>query len=169
MHMDYIWAPGRMKWITGKKPYNGCLFCGIAKNNPKIPKKVIYRDDSMMVLMNIFPYNIGHVQIVPLRHVEWLEELTEEESKDLFSIMKKTMILLKKALKPKGFNAGVNLGSSSGQSVKHLHFQIVPRYSKEVGFMETLFGTKVMPETIDQTHKRIMKHAKLLKKLPPSA
>jgi diadenosine tetraphosphate (Ap4A) HIT family hydrolase len=163
MYSDYLWSPGRMKWVKNAKPYNGCVFCGIAKNDSRVPKKIIYRDKLMMVIMNIFPYNVGHLQVVPLRHVEWPEQLTEEEFTQFFSLIKKTMILLKKAMNPVGFNAGMNLGVSSGQSITHLHFQIVPRYKKEVGFMESLMGTKVMPETLDATYKRLMKHADLLK------
>jgi diadenosine tetraphosphate (Ap4A) HIT family hydrolase len=163
MYSDYLWSPGRMKWVKNAKPYKGCVFCGIAKNDPRVPKKVIYKDKLMMVIMNIFPYNVGHLQVVPLRHVEWPEQLTEEEYAHFFDLVKKTMILLKKALNPVGFNAGMNLGVSSGQSINHLHFQIVPRYKKEIGFMESLMGVKVMPETLDATYRKIMKHADLLK------
>ena len=164
MYSDYLWSPGRMKWVKNAKPYKGCVFCGIAKKDARVPRKEIYRDKLMMVIMNIFPYNVGHLQVVPLKHVEWPEQLTEEEYAHFFGLVKKTMILLKKAMNPVGFNAGMNIGGSSGQSITHLHFQIVPRYKKEVGFMESLMGTKVMPETLDATYKKIMKHADLLKK-----
>ncbi len=164
MYRDYLWSPGRMKWVGKRKPYKGCVFCGIARDDPRVPKKVIYRDSLLMVIMNIFPYNVGHLQVVPLRHVEWPEQLTEEEFTHFCDMIKRTIRLLRKALSPVGFNAGMNLGSSSGQSITHLHFQIVPRYAKEAGFMESLMGTKVMPETLDQTYKRIMRHADILKK-----
>jgi ATP adenylyltransferase len=164
MYTDYLWSPGRMKWVAGAKPYKGCVFCGIAKNDPKVLKKVIYRDKTMMVIMNIFPYNVGHLQVVPRRHVEWLEDLSDEEYSHFDGLIRKTVKLLKKSLNPIGFNVGMNLGKHSGQSITHLHCQIVPRYAKEVGFMESIMGTKVMPETLDQTYKRIMKHADILKK-----
>jgi diadenosine tetraphosphate (Ap4A) HIT family hydrolase len=153
-----------MKWVKGGKPYKGCVFCGIAKDDPRVPKKVIHRDDKVMVIMNIFPYNVGHVQVVPIRHVTLPDELTEEEFAHFNDMFRKTLKMLKKALDPVGFNAGMNLGSRSGQSISHLHLQVVPRYKKEVGFMESLFGTKVMPETLDKTFKRIKKHAEILKK-----
>jgi diadenosine tetraphosphate (Ap4A) HIT family hydrolase len=164
MYRDYLWSPGRMKWVGKRNPYKGCVFCGIARNDPRVPKKVIYRDKLLMVIMNIFPYNVGHLQVVPLRHVEWPEQLTEEEFSHFCNMIKRTIRLLRKALNPVGFNAGMNLGVSSGQSITHLHFQIVPRYAKEAGFMESLMGTKVMPETLDQTYKRIMRHVDILKK-----
>ncbi len=170
MYKDYLWSPVRMKWVSRaalkdtSKPPGGCTFCRIARNDPRVPKKVVYRDDMVMVLMNIFPYNPGHLQVVPLRHVEWPEQLTEEEYQHFCSLIKKTIKLLRKALNPMGFNAGMNIGKSSGQSIGHLHFQIVPRYAKEAGFMEAISDTKVMPETLDQTYKRIMRHADILKK-----
>ena len=164
MYFEYLWSPGRMKWVKDVKPYKGCVFCGIAKKDPAVPRKEIYRDKLMMVIMNIFPYNVGHLQVIPLRHVEWPEELTDEEFDHLFELMKKATKLLKKALDPVGFNVGMNLGTSSGQSITHLHLQIVPRYKREVGFMESLSGIKVMPQSLDETHKRLMKHADILKK-----
>jgi ATP adenylyltransferase len=152
-----------MKWLDRDKP-KGCIFCGIAKNDPKIPKKVIYKDKLVMVIMNIFPYNVGHLQVVPLRHVEWPEQLSDEEFSHFFNMIKKAFILLRKALNPSGFNAGMNLGRYSGQSISHLHFQIVPRYSPDSVFMESISYTKVMPLNLEQTHKRIMKYADILKK-----
>ncbi len=164
MYSDYLWSPGRMAWVKDKKPYKGCVFCGIAKDDPRVPKKVLYRDKLVMVIMNVFPYNVGHLQVVPIRHVEWPEQLTEEEFAHFNNMIKKTMILIKKAMEPVGLNAGINLGASSGQSISHLHFQIVPRYKKETGFMESIMGIKVMPETLDQTYKKLMKHVNILKK-----
>jgi ATP adenylyltransferase len=164
MYCDYLWSPKRMKWVKGKNPYKGCVFCGIAKNDPRVPKKVVFKDENLMVIMNIFPYNVGHLQVVPLRHVNWPNELNGEEFQHFNEMFKKTIELLKKSLNPIGFNVGMNLGGHSGQSISHLHLQIVPRYAKEVGFMESILGTKVMPETLDQTYKKIMKHADILKK-----
>ena len=164
MYADYLWSPGRMAWVKNKKPYKGCVFCGIARNDPRIPKKVLYKDKTVMVIMNIFPYNVGHLQVVPIRHVEWPEDLTSEEFDHFNDMFRRTIKLQKKALNPVGFNAGMNLGGHSGQSITHLHFQVVPRYNKEVGFMESLNGVKVMPETLDQTYKKLMKHVDILKK-----
>lgn len=169
MYTDYLWSPGRLTWVKGARqakgrPFRGCIFCGIAKDDPRVPKKVIYRDKTAMVIMNIFPYNVGHIMVVPMRHVTYPEELTEEEFTHFNNLFKKSITMLKKALKPVGFNAGINLGGRSGQSVSHLHYQLVPRYKKEVGFMESLLGVKVMPETLDQTYKKLMKHAGILKK-----
>lgn len=164
MYINYLWANSRMKWVKkpGKKT-RGCTFCGIAKGNPNIPKKVLYKDRDLMVIMNIFPYNVGHLQVVPVRHVVWLEDLTREEFDKLFKMVKKTILLLRKTLNPSGFNVGLNFGGGvSGGSILHLHVQIVPRYERDLGFMELTAETKVMPESLDRTYRKLMKNVKIL-------
>jgi diadenosine tetraphosphate (Ap4A) HIT family hydrolase len=165
MHNDYLWSASRSKWIKHGKPYKGCIFCGIAKNDPKIPKKLVYKDKENMVIMNIFPYNTGHLEVIPIRHVENPLELTDEEYANLFFMVRKVILLLKKSLKPDGFNVGINIGKGvAGASIDHLHVHVVPRFKNEIGFMESLLGTKVMPETLDQTYRKIIKHVDILKK-----
>jgi diadenosine tetraphosphate (Ap4A) HIT family hydrolase len=164
MHIDYLWSADRAKWVSHGKPFKGCIFCGIAKNDPKIPKKVVYKDKEVMVIMNIFPYNTGHLEVIPIKHVKELKDLSEKEMMTVFGMVKKVIELLKKSHNPEGFNVGINLGKGiAGASIDHLHIHIVPRFRNEVGFMESLLGTKVMPETIDKTHKKIMKHVAMLK------
>jgi diadenosine tetraphosphate (Ap4A) HIT family hydrolase len=165
MYAHYLWATSRMRWVKkpGKKP-KGCLFCGIARGDPDIPSKVIHKDRSMMVIMNIFPYNVGHLEVVPVRHVEELGDLSGDEFERFFRMIEKSVVLLRKALNPRGFNIGFNIGQFSGASIRHLHAQIVPRYERDSGFMEVTAETKVMPESIDQTRKKLMKFAGMLKK-----
>lgn len=169
VYTDYLWSPGRLTWVKDAhqakgKPFKGCIFCGIAKGDKRVPSKVLYRDDKAMVIMNIFPYNVGHIMVVPIKHVTYPGDMSEEEYAHFNRLFKNSITMLKKALKPVGFNTGINLGSRSGQSISHLHAQIVPRYKKEVGFMESVHGVKVMPETIDATYKRIKKHVDVLEK-----
>lgn len=162
MFGHYLWATSRKGWV--KKNPKGCIFCGIARDDPKIPKKVLYKDKKLMVIMNIFPYNVGHLQVVPVKHIETLEELKEEEMIDLFRMVRKATVLLNKTLRPEGFNIGINMGGEvAGGSIGHLHVQIVPRYKRDLGFMEITADTKVMPESLEDTHKKLMKKAGLLK------
>ena len=159
----YIFAPSRMKWVR-KKGRKGCLFCKIAKGDPKTPEKVLYKSRSVMVVMNIYPYNTGHLQVFPMRHVEKFEELTDEEISSLFIMVKKCVKLLKKVLNPAGFNIGMNIGGEiTGASVKHLHIHIVPRFGRDTGFMEVIAETKVLPETLEQTYERLKKEVEMLK------
>ena len=166
MYSNYLWATSRSKWVKkpGKKKPSGCIFCKIAKGDRSVPAKVIHKDKEMMVIMNIFPYNVGHLEVIPVRHVVWLDELTEKELESFFRMINKTCILLRKAMNPKALNLGFNIGGSfAGGSILHLHAQIVPRFERDLGFMEVTFDTKVMPESLNQTHKKLLKFAKILR------
>ena len=162
MHRHVLVSPSRMKWVT-KTKVKGCLFCRIYRDDPEIPKRVLYRSKDVFVIMNMFPYNTGHLQVLPVRHVESLESLTDEEITSLFTMVKKCIKLLKRTLKPKGFNIGINQGLEiSGASIKHLHVHIVPRFQRDFGFMEITGGTKVLPESVDQTFEKLIKYVKML-------
>ncbi len=165
MYNKYLWATARMKYVKKKQKQSpGCLFCNIAKDDPETPKKVIWKGKDMMVIMNIFPYNVGHLEVVPVRHVVWPEELTNQEYQYMWELVKRCVLLLKKALGAEAFNVGINMGGDlSGGSIMHLHVQIVPRYKRDAGFMEATASTKVMPQSLDQTFRQLKKHVSVLK------
>lgn len=162
MYDSHLWTK-RLKWIKGKK-FKGCIFCGIVEGNKKIPQKVIYKNKDLAVIMNLFPYNVGHLQVIPARHVKSPEDMTDEEIKILFSMVKKVMKMQRKALNPVGFNIGINVGDVAGASIEHFHIHIVPRYKHDSGFMESTCSTKVMPESLDITYRKLMKYVEILKK-----
>jgi ATP adenylyltransferase len=164
MYKNYLWATQRSKYNKKSQPYEGCLLCGVAKNDKGVIKKVVYQNDKVMVILNVFPYNVGHVQVVPIKHVETLEDLGDEERNYLFSMTTKTIALLKKTFNPAGINMGMNLGGDpSGASIAHIHVQIVPRYKRDCGFMETLADTRVMPKSLDDVLKDLKKNVSILK------
>lgn len=151
-----------MKWVK-KKHGKGCLFCKIAKSDKKISSKILYNDGKFMVVMNIFPYNTGHLQVLPVKHVTTLEGLDDKDISTMFVLVKKCLKLLKKVLQPLGFNIGINQGGDvSGASVQHLHIHIVPRFKRDLGFIDLISGTKVLPEPVDETYKRLKRHVKML-------
>ncbi len=156
----YLWAASRKKYI-GKK-HEGCIFCAIAKKEKGVLAKEVYRNGEFMVLLNVFPYNRGHVEVIPLRHVYSIADLDEGEIARLFSLVAKTTRLLNEAYKPAGINIGINIGEAAGGSIRHLHVQLVPRYKRETGFMEVIADTRVMPETLDQTLAKLKKYRSLL-------
>lgn len=165
MFESYLFSPIRMKWIKGKrmKKIKGCIFCRIAKGDKSIPQKILYKDNNLIVLMNMFPYNTGHLQVIPTKHVENFDELSDEEIEKLFVMVKKCVKLLKKVLKPKGFNIGINLGGDvAGASIGHFHIHIVPRFERDFGFMEVVGKTKVMPCDIESVYKELKKEIKIL-------
>ncbi len=164
MYLEYLWATSRGKWV--KKDHHKkdrCIFCAIARGDKSVPSKIVHKDKDMMVILNIFPYNPGHLQVVPIKHIQNLDELTKEEFDKFFGLGKNSIKMLKKAMKPLGFNMGINIGEVAGASIQHLHMQIVPRYKREVGFMEIMAHTKVMPMSLDEAYKRLKAEAHNLK------
>ncbi len=146
--MDRIWAPWRVKYFKIKKPKK-CIFCD--KN-----RFVIHRSVYSVSLLNIFPYNTGHVMIAPKRHVKSLSQLKDKELLDMIKHLNAVVDLLQKDLKPDGFNIGVNLGKISGAGIEgHVHIHIVPRWQGDTNFMPVISSTKVIPESLIELQKRL--------------
>jgi diadenosine tetraphosphate (Ap4A) HIT family hydrolase len=163
---NWLYAPERIKWV--KKPESnknrGCVFCRIAQGKHKREESlVLHNDKGWMVIMNLYPYNTGHLQVMPVKHVKSIEELTDRQLAEFFVLVKKSVKMLKKALHPLGFNIGLNQGgTASGASFEHLHVHIVPRFKRDYGFIDIIGGTKVLPERVEDTYKRLKKHARML-------
>ncbi len=155
--MDIIWAPWRMKYIMGEKEKN-CLFCRVAKEKRDRKNYLLFRGEKCFVILNTFPYNNGHLMIAPYRHLANLEDLNREELSDLMGLVSKSARWLKKALKPEGFNIGMNLGKIAGAGIEgHLHIHVVPRWSGDSNFMPTIAQVKVIPELLKDTYKKLRK------------
>lgn len=126
-----LFAPSRGKYSDEEKPKVECLFCAIRDNDPRVWTREIYRDDKALIIMNIYPYSPGHIQVIPLRHVEDLGKLPENGMLHLLDFVQRGVELTEKVMNPDGWNLGINL-SKSGASIPHLHVQIVPRYKGKV-------------------------------------
>ena len=124
---------------------------------------VVYRNSNFLVVMNIYPYNTGHLQVMPLEHVKNLDDLSDDDVSDMFVLVKKCVKLLKKTLCPEGFNIGLNQGGeAAGASIEHLHIHMVPRFRRDFGFIDIIGETKVLPEPVGETFERLKKNAKML-------
>jgi ATP adenylyltransferase len=158
MTKDLLWAPWRIAYIKGKKE-KGCIFCRGVKNKRNY---VIFKTRHTIAMLNIFPYNNGHVMVSPIRHIRDLRQLKEAEIVDLFKALDKTRELLNKVLKPQGFNIGINLGRSAGAGITaHLHVHIVPRWIGDTNFMPALAKTKVISQSLEELYKQLKyAHAK---------
>ena len=155
--MNHIWAPWRIKYIRSPK-HNGCIFCDFPKENRDEERLILYRGKHAFVIMNNYPYNPGHVMIAPYRHVGEWEELTDEELLDIMKLSQLTIKALKRAMKPQGFNMGVNIGCVAGAGVKdHVHLHIVPRWNGDTNFMPVIANTKVIPESLEEAYKELKK------------
>ncbi|UCD02669.1 MAG: HIT domain-containing protein [Candidatus Aenigmatarchaeota archaeon] len=161
---NWMYAPGRLKWVTRpEKTGRACVFCQIARGDHKVESLVLHKGKRFMVIMNLYPYTTGHVQVLPIRHVEALEKLTDKEVSEMLILVKKSMKVIKKVLNPVGFNVGLNQGgSASGASINHLHVHVVPRFKTDFGFIDTIGATRVLPERVEDTYKRLKKHEKMM-------
>jgi len=151
--MDRLWAPWRIKYVAAKKA-KGCIFCRAQRDGRK--SYVVLRSKYSIAMLNIFPYNNGHIMISPIRHIRDFAGLREEEALDLFRCLNKAKALLDKVIKPHGYNIGVNISKSAGAGVaSHLHIHIVPRWRGDTNFMPVLSDTKVIPASLDELYKKI--------------
>lgn len=161
---DYIAAPHKLAYIEGKNRHEiPCIFCAIIEGNPRVKTKIVYRNDKFMILLNMFPFNPGHVMVVPIRHVVKLSELNQDELDAFFRMGAKTVQLVEAAFGPTGVNMGLNIGSAAGASIEHLHLHIVPRYPRELGFMETSADTRTLVMDAETTYQRLVPHLDILK------
>ena len=152
--MKYLWSPWRMDYILSRKQ-KGCFFCKKPKEKKDRKNLILFRSRYAFVMMNRFPYNNGHLLIVPKRHSFDLDQLHHEELEDLFFLLKTSTRVLKKTLKPHGFNIGINLGVVGGAGEKHIHFHIVPRWTGDTNFMPVLGETKIIPEYLENTYHKL--------------
>jgi ATP adenylyltransferase len=151
--MDRLWAPWRIKYVKAKKQ-NRCIFCRAVKSRGK--NYVIFKTGYSIAMLNIFPYNNGHVMLAPLRHIRDFTLLKEAEALDLFRSLNKLRAVLQKVLKPQGYNIGINMSESAGAGIAaHMHIHIVPRWRGDTNFMPILSDTKIIPESLDELYKRL--------------
>ncbi len=153
--MKILWAPWRIKYILGKR--EGCIFCDKVKENKDKENYVLLRGKNGFVMLNTFPYNNGHLMVAPYKHVPDLDSLEKDVLGELMGLVKTCTQILKKALKPEGFNIGINLGKVAGAGVEgHVHIHIVPRWGADTSFISTVGDTKIIPESLDDTYKKLL-------------
>lgn len=153
--MKEIWAPWRKKYILTKQPKT-CLFCKALKENKDRTNFVVERTKFSFSMLNIFPYNSGHLMVAPYRHTKDLKGLSDEELLDLLKLVRYSQSLLDKVLRPQGYNIGINLGKVAGAGITgHLHIHIVPRWAGDTNFMPVISDAKVIPESLDSLCKRL--------------
>jgi len=156
--METLWAPWRIQYIEQPKP-QGCIFCDKPSENLDKENFILYRGDFCFVIMNFYPYNNGHLMVVPFRHTSDISDLTSEERLEMMELLSLCKEALIQTISPHAFNIGMNLGEIAGAGVKdHLHFHIVPRWSGDTNFMPILGHTKVVSEGLTQTWEKLKKH-----------
>lgn len=158
--MDNLWAPWRIEYILGKKP-EGCLFCYKIKEEDDEQNYILWRGPHNYIIMNIYPYNPGHLMIVPYHHTQTLEGLPDDVSLDFMKTTQKALSVLRDALNPDGFNLGLNLTKSGGAGIEeHIHLHIVPRLTGDTSFITVLSDVRVIPEHLRATYNKLLPHFK---------
>lgn len=154
--MRRLWAPWRIAYIKEIEKITDCIFCTKPKERDDNKNFILYRGTHTFVILNIFPYNSGHLMVAPYRHMANLEDLNREETEELWYFLKVSLKALKEVFNPDGFNIGINLGKAAGAGFdEHVHFHIVPRWTGDTNFMPILGETKVIPEALQETYERV--------------
>ncbi len=156
--MQRMHSPWRSKYIASfSEPQSGeCIFCKAYNEKQDDANLIVARGKFCFVIMNIYPYNSGHLMVVPNRHTNDLINLTDDESLEVMSFLKLLSYALSKIMNPDGFNIGSNIGRSAGAGIDHhIHFHIVPRWMGDTNFMPIISDTKVISEDIKDTHRKL--------------
>ncbi len=160
--MRQLWAPWRMAYIdNGNKDEKdgkggGCIFCIKAKEARDEENLVLYRGERCFVIMNLYPYNNGHLMIAPYQHVPTIEQLKAPTLTEIMKTAQRSLAALREAMHPDGFNMGINQGKVAGAGIAdHVHYHIVPRWEGDTNFMPVLADVKVMPDYLQNTYRQL--------------
>ncbi len=152
--MKQIWAPWRTAYIS-RGQAGDCIFCDKLSGTDDEANLVLERGKDVFVIMNLYPYNNGHLLVAPNRHVAELEHLTEGEMLELFKVTAR-MVSALRSFNPEGFNIGANIGRVAGAGVPgHFHLHIVPRWNGDTNFMPVIGDVKVISESLEVTYKKL--------------
>lgn len=153
--MEILWAPWRMEYIQSVKE-SGCIFCAKPMERDDKKNLIVWRGQESFVMMNFYPYNNGHLMVIPFRHIADITELNSAERLELMDLLARCKTVLQQLMSPHGFNIGMNLGQVAGAGIKdHLHFHIVPRWNGDTNFMPILGHTKVVSEGLQETWEKL--------------
>jgi len=154
--MDYLWTPWRYSYIKAASSVEACVFCELLKLGDDEKARIVYRGQHCFMILNTFPYTSGHVMVVPYTHVDQLQKLAPEAAQEMIDLAQKTETILRKLYKPDGINLGMNIGAAAGAGVAgHIHMHVLPRWVADANFMTVVGETRVLPELLEETWKRM--------------
>ena len=153
--MERLWTPWRLAYVSGGAKSESCVFCD-AQHDEEATPLVVFRGVSAFVILNLFPYNNGHLMVVPNRHIGTLAGATHDELCEMIELTQRAEIALTEAYTPQGMNVGINLGKPAGAGIlDHLHVHVVPRWNGDTNFMTVIGQTRVLPEELPETANRL--------------
>jgi ATP adenylyltransferase len=154
--MHRLWAPWRIGFILKGENKGNCFLCQYPRENDDAAHFILHRGEKNFIILNAYPYNSGHLLVAPYRHLGEIGDMTDEESKEHFYLVKLSVRLLAEVMKPTGYNTGMNLGRVAGAGIAdHIHTHIVPRWQGDSNFMPIVADTKVLPESLPMTYRKL--------------
>ena len=151
-----LFIPGKIKYARGEeRPDVECILCAIVAGSDEVARLEVYRSELFVVTLNIYPYSPGHLMVFPKRHVTDPRMLNFKELAERQEMQSLCLDVLESVYEPHGFNVGYNVGEAGGASIAHLHLHIVPRYRREIGFIEIIAGTKIIVEDPNISQSRV--------------
>ena len=153
---DNLFVPNKLAYVKGKaRPEVDCILCAIIEGNDQVDRLEVYQSALFTVSLNLYPYTPGHLLIFPKRHLVDVRQLTEAEVLELHTVQRSCLEILDGVYQPHGYNVGYNIGGASGASIEHLHVHIVPRYPRELGFIDVIGGARIIVEDPKVTQQKL--------------
>jgi len=158
--MDRLWSPWRYRYVSTAEPTTGCIFCQKSQENDDERNLILHRGALNFVLLNLFPYTSGHLMIAPYAHVPLLEDADEAVATEMMLLTRIAQRNLRQSYSASGFNLGMNLGSAAGAGIAgHIHMHVLPRWTGDANFMSTIGETRVIPEDIQETYRKLSRNS----------
>jgi len=158
MPLKHIWTPWRMPYVTGHTKREGCVFCQMVAQDVQYDPEnyILHRGRRVFAVLNLYPYNNGHLMVLPYDHLASPEQLAAETQADMMYLVSYFVDIMRRAMSPAGFNVGINLGRAAGAGiVDHVHIHVVPRWNGDTNFMPVISETRVIPEMLDDTYRNL--------------
>jgi ATP adenylyltransferase len=154
--MDYLFTPWRYAFLTSAQKAEGCVFCDLPRQNDDQKTLIVHRASHCYVILNAYPYTSGHVMVVPFQHVDQLQLLSVDAANEMMELTRRLEGILRELYRPEGINLGMNLGKAAGAGVAgHIHMHVLPRWVADANFITVIGETRVLPEELETTYKRI--------------
>ncbi len=154
--MDTLFTPWRFAYVTKANNPGDCVFCGLIQAKNDEQALIVHRAKYCFVVLNAFPYTSGHTMVVPYEHVDQLQKLSSSAAEEMMALTQRLEGVLRELYRPDGLNLGMNLGKAAGAGVaSHIHMHVLPRWFADVNFMTSVGETRVLPEDLPTTYKRI--------------
>lgn len=154
--MKHLWSPWRMTYIEKHEKVSGCVFCNAQAKADSAENLIAFRGKNAYVILNRYPYTSGHLMVIPFAHKSNLEELDSDTRTEMIELTSRCTTILRKVYRTESFNVGINIGEAAGAGVLgHVHIHIVPRWAGDTNFMSSVSETRVLPESLEDTYRRV--------------